>query len=114
MMQRMEPFDRMRPVETVNTWREKVVTWISEGTVKAAISDGGGKLQEINMLYRIESTHTAVTWDTVQTGERLRTPGGTEFRVEYVIPGGRWRMSQLYLKRIEAEPEGVTTDANQG
>lgn len=110
MNARMDTYRRMRPEETLNAWNETVTAWQDAGDVRAAVSDGGGALQELNMLYRIESTHTAVTWDDVRAGERLLAEDGAEYRVEYAIPGGRRRMAQLFLKRTD-QREVLTAQA---
>ncbi len=101
MIARMEQYELMRAAETPNAWKERVKSWQQIGTIKAAISTASGALQTQNELLRIESTHTAVTWDNVKTGDRF---GG--FEVTYVIPGGRRRMHQLFLKRVDP-PEGA-------
>lgn len=97
MNARLEPFELTRAAEETNDMREKVRVWQNVGTIRAAISTGGGSLQTQNELLRVESTHTAVTWDSVEIGDRF---GGYE--VTYVIPGGRRRMHQLFLKRVDA------------
>lgn len=106
MNARLEPYTLLRAEETANGWNEAVKNWQSAGTVKAAVSTAGGALQTQNELLRIESTHTAVTWDAVKTGERLRASDGAVYEVTYVIPGTRRRMAQLFLKRVDP-PEGV-------
>lgn len=101
MMERLEPFTLIRRTETVNAYREKVVNWQSAGTIRAALSEGGGSLAAVNELRRIDSTHTGVTWDAVKTGERIAREGEAPYEVQYVIDGGRRRMHQLFLKRVE-------------
>lgn len=106
MNERLEPFDLYRGVEAVNALREAEVTWQNIGFVRAALSDGGGSLAVQNELKRLEYTHTAVTWDAVQAGDRLRmATGGPFYEVTYIIDGGRRRMHQLFLKAVEAPPE---------
>ncbi len=103
---RMQALTLYRRAETVNALREKQTSWQEAGTVRCAISEGtGGGLAATNDLMRIDSTHTAVTWDAVQPGERLREAGsdgsGTGYEVLKVIDGGRRRMHQLFLKRVD-------------
>ncbi len=102
MNARLEPFTLLKPAETANAWKEGVIAWQASGTIRAAVSTGGGSLNTQNELLRIDSTHTAVTWDDVKTGERIRRDGEAPFEVTYVIPGGRRRMNQLFLKVVEA------------
>jgi len=107
MMQRLEPFTLFRrdtANEEPNAFAEVVPSWIEAGEIRAAISDGtGGGANTMNDLVRKNTTHTAVTWDDVKVGERLRRPGetaqGTGYDVVHVIPGGRRRMTQLFLRR---------------
>ena len=106
MNARLEPYVLTRKAERLNGYLESVAEWQAQGTVRAAISAGtGGGLQSTNDLMRIESTHTAVTWDDVKVGDRLRAPNddgsGTGWEVVYRIDGGRRRMHQLFLKRVE-------------
>lgn len=106
MNARLEPFTLKRKAETANAWKESVAEWQDAGTIRAAVSTASGSLNVQNELLRIESTHTAVTWDDVQTGDRIQRDGEAPFEVTYVIPGGRRRMNQLFLKRIDP-PEAV-------
>ena len=104
MMARLEPLSQWRKAETLNQWTEAVPAWERVGTVRCVISAGtGGGLRQTNDLARIDSTHTAVTWDAVKVGDRLRDVdddgSGTGWEVQYVIGGGRRRMHQLFLKR---------------
>lgn len=106
MNQRLEPYALTRKAERLNGWKEEEAEWQGVGTVRAAISAGtGGGLRQTNDLMRIESTHTAVTWDDVKVGDRLRSQGddgsGTGFEVVYRIDGGMRRMHQLFLRRVE-------------
>jgi hypothetical protein len=98
---RLEPFTLKRKTETANAWKEKVPVWETVGAIRAAISTASGSLQTQNELLRIESTHTAVTWDEVRVGDRLERAGEAPFEVTYVIPGTRRRMAQLFLKAVE-------------
>lgn len=107
MKARLEAYAHWRKAEALNAMREAVVTWQKIGTVRMALSTGGGSLNTQNELLRIDSTHTAATWDAVQVGDRLREAGdagGTGYEVTYIIDGGRRRMHQLFLKREEAPP----------
>lgn len=92
MMQRMEEYDLLRPVFHENERYEQVAEWRTVDTIRAAVSTATGKVSELNQILRVESTHTAITRDTVQVGDRF---GG--YQVTYVIPGRRF--STLYLKR---------------
>ena len=111
MNYRLEPCDLYRETQTVNAMKETVTAWSKVGTIRAAISAAtGGTVQRVNDLMRVESTHTAVTWDAVQIGDRLRrteedTGSGTGFQVLYIIPGGRRKLNQLFLKRTDDVPD---------
>lgn len=110
MNSRLEPYDLHRAAETVNGWQEDVRGWEKVGGIRAAVSAGtGGGLQRVNDLMRIDSTHTAVTWDEVKAGDRLTEPGGDPetgaWEALYVIPGGRRKMNQVFLRRVEAPEE---------
>ena len=94
MMQRFETFPLTRASVTKNAWAEEIKAWAVVGTVRAAVSDGGGSLQEINELLRIASTHTAVTYDECLAGDRF---GGYE--VLYVTRGNGRRANTLYLRK---------------
>lgn len=102
MNARLTEYTLTRAAEAPNAWKERVKSWQEIGTIRAAISTASGSLQTQNDLLRIESTHTAVTWDDVKTGDRF---GG--FEVTYVIPGGRRRMHQLFLKRVDPPEEAA-------
>lgn len=101
MNARLELFTLKRKTETANAWKEKVPAWETVGAIRAAVSTASGSLQTQNELLRIESTHTAVTWDDVKTGDRITREGEAPFEVTYVIPGTRRRMAQLFLKAVE-------------
>lgn len=106
MNARLEPCVLTRKAERLNGWNEEEAEWQEAGTVRAAISAGtGGGLMTVNELLRIESTHTAVTWDDVRVGDRIRATdddgSGTGWEVVYRIDGGRRRMHQLFLKRVD-------------
>ena len=105
---RLEPYVLYRETQAVNAMKEAVSAWTSQGTIRAAISAGtGGSLNRVNDLQRIDSTHTAATWDAVQVGDRLRKDGesgGSGYKVLYIIPGGRRKMHQLFLKRVDDPP----------
>ena len=92
MMQRMEEYDLLRPVFHENERYEQFAEWRTVDTIRAAVSTATGKVSELNQILRIESTHTAITRDTAQVGDRF---GG--YQVNYVIPGRRFNV--LYLKR---------------
>lgn len=113
MKARLEAYAHWRKAEALNAMREAVVTWQNIGTVRMALSTGGGSLNTQNELLRIDSTHTAATWDAVQVGDRLREPngdgGGTGYEVTYIIDGGRRRMHQLFLKREDEPPDREVT-----
>lgn len=114
MNARLIPCGHWRRSETVNGWQEAVADWAEIGTVRAAVSAGtGGALQRVNEIARVESTHTAATWDTVEVGDRLRPREGdvpgTGYEVLYVIPGGRRRMHQLFLRRTDFPPDREET-----
>lgn len=96
MMQRFESFSLARATATKNEWAEEIHAWAAAGTIRAAVSDGGGSLTEINELKRIASTHTALTYDECEAGDRF---GGYE--VLYVAKGNGRRAHTLYLKREE-------------
>lgn len=108
MNQRLEPYALWRGSEAQNALRETVVTWYQAGTVRAAVSVGSGSLSTQNELKRVDGTHTAVTWDAVQIGDRLRKSEGdatgTSFEVLFIVDGGRRRMHQLYLRREDEPP----------
>lgn len=110
MNYRLAPYALYRAAEAVNAMKEAVPAWEQVGTIRAAVSAAtGGSLQRINDLMRLESTHTAATWDAVEVGDRLRPleddGAGTGYRVEYIIPGGRRKMHQLFLKRTDDPPD---------
>ncbi len=96
MMQRMREYALMRKSNRLNEWNEQIAEWHEIGTIRAAVSLASGSTKELNQILRIESTHTAVTYDnTVQTGDRF---GGYE--VLFVNTGKR--MNVLNLKRTDA------------
>ena len=100
MMQRMEPYTLERKVNRLNDLCEQVASWEAVGTIRAAVSVAGGSRNELNQVLRIDSTHTAVTYDDVRTGDRF---GG--YRVQYVADGPRLRT--LYLARDERVRQAV-------
>lgn len=102
MNQRMDEYALLRDAGGMNAMREHVEDWQTAGIIHAAISTGGGSLQAVNELLRVESTHTAVTGDAVAIGERLRAEDGTEYLCTYAIPGERRRLNLLYLKAVTA------------
>lgn len=108
MRQRMDDLTLLRKTTTINAWREAVTEWTESGTIKAALSEGGGRVETINELQRIDATHTAVTAAAVRTGERLRAADGREYDVRYVVPADGRRYAQLYLRTVEA----VSADAD--
>lgn len=102
----MVPCTLYRRAETLNALNEAVEAWQEAGTVRAALSEGGGSLNQLNQLRRVDSTHTAVTWDSVKPGEAIAPEGAAEvYLVTYAIDGGGRRMNQLFLKREQAEEE---------
>ena len=101
MIQRMETYDRLAPVEEKNELNEKEITWERVGAVRAAISTANGQTQALNELWRVESSHTALTHDAVKVGERLRDARAT-YEVVFIIPGTWRRMHQLFLKQVTA------------
>lgn len=107
MNQRLECYEHWRRTEAKNRLREIVYTWVQVGTARAAISAGSGNLNVQNELTRLDSTHTAVTWDDVRVGDCLREAGSnTGYVVTWAAYGGRRKMHQLYLKREDAPPGG--------
>ena len=98
MMQRMQTYTLERCSIHKNELLENIKTWQPVKKIRAAISTSTGSTQEINQIHRITSTHTAVTPDDVQTGDRF---GG--YTVDFVIQGRRY--NQLFLTREEAAHE---------
>lgn len=105
-MQRFEEYTLTRAVVTVNEWAEEVPAWTNAGTIRAAVSTASGSVTEMNELLRIDSTHTALTYDSCQAGDRF---GG--YRITYIIPGAGRRPHQLFLAREDAPP-GADTDTD--
>lgn len=95
MIQRMQKYTLERKSIRMNELNEQIAEWKPAGSIWAAISVANGSVSELNQILRIDSTHTAVTRDSVQTGDRF---GG--FRVTYVVQGRRF--NTLYLKRDDA------------
>lgn len=95
MMQRMQEYALMRKANRLNDLCEQIAEWREAGTIRAAVSTASGNVSELNQILRIQSTHTAVTRDSAQIGDRF---GG--FCVTYVVQGGRF--NTLYLKREDA------------
>lgn len=100
MMQRMQEYALMRRVNRLNDLCEQIAEWREAGRIRAAVSAASGNIHELNQILRIQSTHTAITRDSVQIGDRF---GG--FDVTYVVPGRRFNV--LYLKREDAQEEAV-------
>lgn len=100
MMQRMRRYALMRRVLKLNDLCEQVASWEAAGTIRAAVSLASGNQSETNQIMRLESTHTAVTYDDVRPGDRF---GG--YRVQYVADGPRMRT--LYLSRDDPAEEMV-------
>lgn len=95
MIQRMQTFTLLKKVSTVNEWNEQVVTWKEAGTVRVAVSRATGSATLTNQILRIDSTHTGVTYDAINVGDRF---GGYE--VLYVTDLGNKYF--LNLKRETA------------
>ena len=108
MNQRMDTYERLHPTVTPNSLKENITTWERVGKVRAAVSTANGQTQLLNELWRVESSHTAVTYDKVQLGERLRDARAT-YEVVFIIPGSWRRMHQLFLKQVTAR-EAMTDD----
>lgn len=95
MIQKMVKFTLLRKANTLNEWNEQVATWKEHGKVRVAVSLASGSANTLNQLLRIDSTHTGITYDDIQVGDRF---GG--YQVLYVTDLGRKKF--LNLKRDDA------------
>ena len=100
MIQNMQTFTLLKKVNTLNEWNEQVATWKESGKVRVAVSHASGTTTLLNQLLRIDSTHTGVTYDKIEVGDRF---GG--YQVLYVTDCGRQYF--LNLKRDDAAETAV-------
>lgn len=92
MMQNMQAYTLLRPMQKKNDLLENVTEYAPAGEILAAISTATGGMQEINQLQRIQSTHRALTPNDVRAGDKF---GG--YKVDFTIQGRVYR--ELFLTR---------------